>query len=269
MQEQINEKIMNSIVANMKYDENNLNHKLINRIVKLLQIDNFAGLQPLDRTVGSVYNMTMDNAILNVIANAVSTHNIEFASRLDSNSMNKSVDVYGTYMEEQYVNFMSTEIVYEMHKKLLDTMYVNSQSVNYRIESNDEPAIILSKLISASMKVSYNSKRGSANKWVLPKSLYHRIGSVLKPALTHVHDQQSSTDLLYCGDFGGISVFTSIYSDVAMVHYKGANQIDSNIIYNIFNLITRVEYGNYIKSSIRMAVSVFSDKNTISLQIRD
>lgn len=265
----------------------------IDKLLKKLKIDEFAGCQPISDKYEKVYylqyvkkedtstyiNSNTGEILPNgsSISLEVSTKEIEamyrkFRAVVDLDSMTRSYDVYGEYMKNQYINFMAAEVTWEIQVHLLNLMYSNSISVDYRINlEKDSPITIIHKLQRASNIVAKNSRRGVANKIILTKEVFDKILPFLPNFKEYGSDE---CDIQFMGDSAIGKIFVSTYSDVVLVHYKGdSSEVDSNIIFSPYSFSNRSvvnpeDFTNLLSSCAIYNLEALSSNYTVSIQVR-
>jgi len=248
----------------------------IDKLCKKLKIDEFAACQPIKDKVSKVFNLqytgTGVDIMLEIVSREVEAMHRKFRAIIDLDSMDRSTEVYGEYMKNQYINFMATEVAYEIQIHLLGLMYRNSTTVNYRIDLvKDSPMAIIHKLQHAANTVAVNSKRGVGNKIILTKEIFERIKDFLPNFEEYGSDE---CDIQFMGGSALGDIFVSTHSTVVMVHYKGAeSEVDSNIIFSPYAFSNRASLDktlaiNTLSISTLYNLIALNSDYTVSLQVR-
>jgi hypothetical protein len=272
-------KTLNQILYNNGYECHALSELLTAKVLDILQIDNFCGIQPLQGPVGLIYRLVYDKIInevddsdtrltLQVKCNGIEAKSVIPKSILDLKSMNNSIDSYGDYMLNQYLHFMAIEICYELHQEMVNIIHENSSLVDYRIDLDGSPSENLSKLYKASNRVGFNSRRGMANSWLLPKIVFHNIKDELGSTFAPYHSDEK--DIQKVGTLNNyINIFVSDHSTSALVHHKGTtgSEIDTNIVFSPFTILP-FEEADILKTKCRYNFNINNCDYTVKLQVR-
>lgn len=199
-----------------------------------MQLPDYIGIQPMIAPTGLLYNLryTQQPDNCDQMSLEIVSHAIEAKSR--SLGIRIPFDVVTDGLEGEIVQAAAMEISRDFNEEFMDLMYQNSTYVDFRLDLEEDPDAIITKIMRACNDIARNSRRGVANKVVLPYELYaHILPYMSSKGWFTTTNNQTMSDLLHVGTlFDTQDVYVSIRNTVVLLGYKGgAGETDTGIFF--------------------------------------
>jgi hypothetical protein len=242
----------NTITTILKNNENKepLYNNITTQFIKRLQIDNFAGVQPMNAPVGTVSTMewknTKEGIVLDVIDHVVTAQTRKMQISMTTEFIQNVQQPYNADCVQSVSYAVADEMADETQSAMCNIMYQNSANCyDFRLEVDDDPQTNVLKLLDASNDIAIRSKRGVANVWILPTDLYASLTPIFhQTSFEREHNPPTTfQDIQYMGTFNKQhKIFVSHRNTVALLMYKGNASdtiatIDAGLIFQPYQLI--------------------------------
>jgi len=253
-------------------------------VAENLNLHNIVGVQEMAKPIGLIYALQYtkqtesERGQLEIISGAIEAKSRTMNAQYNIDMINEAVGIHGMDLQSEIMQAVASEVCRELHSDFMDLIYVIGTDVNFRIDMEEAPKDIVNKILTACDVVALNSRRGKANKVILP---YELCVYILPYVIEHnMFEYQTETnsmgDLLQLGTlFNDIELYTSIRNTVVLVGYKGKSETDTGIIFcpyqlNLF-VATRPNTDEHrVLMRARYAVHTVSNASDyyVSIQVR-
>lgn len=227
--------------------------KIIHRMFSnKTMLHHLVGVQEMSHPVGLVYLLRYvnkdDNSsrmTLEVISRAVKAASRTMNIRWNIDMINDAMTASNIDLLHEILQAATSEICRDLHDDYSDLIYQNSMDVDFRIDTDEDPMVCINKFVAASNAVVRASRRGAANRMVLPYELFmHLLPTMMDQNIFELAStsNQSASDLVYVGKlYNNIKIYSSIRNTVVLIGYKGNNsELDAGIIHSPYQLTPMV-----------------------------
>jgi len=258
-------------------------HTLIAESLKLCDI---VGVQEMVKPVGLIYELTHsqqsqspnNRMVLEITSNAVEVKSKTMSAQYIIEMLKEAADLHYTDLHPEIMQAVALECCREFHNEFMDLIYVTSTDVDFRIDMEESPSVIVDKILEACNVVAQNSHRGKANKVILPYELCMYILPYMIDMNMFEYSQEKNMmgDLLHLGNiFNDIEIYSSIRNTVALFGYKGKSETDTGIMFCPYQLnlfVTTRPDTNEHRVRMRARYATHTVKNAsdyyVSIQVR-
>ena len=214
-------------------------------IAAKLKLHDIVGVQGMAKPIGLIYELTYSPSscaglmVLKINSCAVEVKSKTMSTQYNLDMLNDAMGLHSIDLHGEIMQAVADEAVREFHNEFMDLIYVTSTDVNFRINMDESPDVIVNKILEACGVVAQNSHRGKANRVILPYELCMYILPYLMDNNMFKYNQEDNScgDLLHLGNmFNDIEIYSSIRNTVALFGYKGKSETDTGIMFCPYQL---------------------------------
>jgi len=249
--------------------ENTKNYKLFyNRNVSIGVdiLDDFLDKLVLQDVVGVIGTPSRNVELQYVERNNVKDLNVKsFKMTCDKLLTVMIGNDYLFYEKDTIKGVIIPEFVDTISYKISNLIYENSIKPNFRLDLVESSDDLLEKLWLAAETNGDVMMPDVRNKWILPIDLAEK----LFPIFTHtgIINNGCSGDIIKIGTYKGVDLYSSYQNTVALLCYKGYNNMDSGLIFAPY-VIRTSDVLSCKKVELVYGMKEFSSSYYVSLQVR-